>query len=279
MAMPAPPVTSGSFQSVFSPADVAKILNLLVGGSPLASVLAPYPTQRNVVAFPTARPDRPGWVPEMGQIPVIGLGDDADLCATCKLAAIIAMSNEIIFDSSVNLTAQFTDLIRDSASAELDRGLLYGAGGATAEPRGIVAAALPAAGADLAAALTAAIGGVGDNGGTVTHLAGRPSALAAARNERDAEGRMLYPAGLGAAFGVTEVPVPELKDADVLAIDTSRVWLVQREDFAADISRDHFFDRDALALRLRGRFAVAAPAVIKSLRRLVVEPARAAAKK
>ena len=68
----------------------------------------------------------------------------------------------------------------------------------------------------------------------------------------------------------------------MLAIDATRVYLVQRADFAVDVSRDYFFDRDATAVRIRGRFAVAAPAVGKSLRRLVTEDARtarAAAKK
>jgi HK97 family phage major capsid protein len=135
---------------VLWPADVNNgVLNLLVGGSPLASILTRYPTNRTQVAFPTARPDRPGWVPEMGDIPIVGLNDDADIISTCKLASIILLSNESAADASINLTAQFGELLTDSASAELDRGVAYGQD--SPEPIGLVAAALPAAGEDLAA--------------------------------------------------------------------------------------------------------------------------------
>jgi hypothetical protein len=37
MTTPAPPVTTGSFQAVMWPADIATIVNLLVGGSPFAT--------------------------------------------------------------------------------------------------------------------------------------------------------------------------------------------------------------------------------------------------
>ena len=43
-----------------------------------------------------------------------------------------------------------------------------------------------------------------------------------------------------------------------------------RNDFQVDTSRDWAFQKDALAVRLRGRFAVAAPDLPKALRKLVV---------
>ena len=46
-----------------------------------------------------------------------------------------------------------------------------------------------------------------------------------------------------------------------------------RNDFQVDTSRDWAFQKDALAVRLRGRFAVAAPDLPKSLRKLVVQAA------
>jgi len=168
----------------------------------------------------------------------------------------------------VNMTDQFGELLRDSASIELDRGILYGTD--SPEPRGVVAAALPAAGADLAAALTNAVGSIGDAGGVASHLCARPSVLADQRNVRDDNGQRLYPEGLGNAFGLTEVGVPELAAADVLVVARDRAWLIQRNDFLVDISRDWAFQKDALAVRLRGRFAVGAPDLPKSLRKLSV---------
>ena len=94
--------------------------------------------------------------------------------------------------------------------------------------------------------------------------------LADARNERDSTGQMIYPNGLGAALGLAEVGVPELAAADILVVSRAKVWLVTRNDFQVDTSIDWAFDRDALAVRIRGRFAVAAPDLPKGLRRLSV---------
>ena len=272
MTTPAPPVTTGSFRSVFHPDQIAQILNLLIGGSPFSGgALTRYPTNRNAVAFPTAKPDRPAWIPEMGPIPVVGLNDDAVIVGVAKLASIILVSNESVGDTSVNLTSELTELMRDSASAELDRGVLYGTG--EPEPSGVVAAALPAAGADLGAAVTAAIGSIGDMGGVASHIAALPSVLAGARDTRDSTGQLVYPNGLGAAYGLTEVGCPGLQAGDVLVVDKARAWLVSRSDFLVDMSQDYAFDRDAVAVRIRGRFAAAAPDVPKSLRRLsITEP-------
>ena len=73
---------------------------MLVGGSPFASALRRYPTNRTAVAFPIAAPDRPGWIPEMGVIPEIGLNDDADIVAVKKLSEILPISNESIDDAA-----------------------------------------------------------------------------------------------------------------------------------------------------------------------------------
>ena len=130
MTTPAPPAsTTASFQGVLHPHDVARILNLLVTGAPFSdNALTRYPTARHAVAFPTAKPDRPAWLAEMEDIPVIGLNGDADIVATCKLASIVLLSNEGFSDSEVNMTNEFGQLLRDTASAELDRGVLYGEG-------------------------------------------------------------------------------------------------------------------------------------------------------
>ena len=270
MTTPAPPVTTGSFQGVLHPADVARVLNLLTSGAPFSgTALTPYPTDRHEVAFPTAKPDRPAWLAEMEDIPVIGMNDDADIISVCKLASIVLLSNEGFSDASVNMTTQLGDLIRDARSIELDRGILYGED--STEPAGVVAAAPAANGADLAAALTAAIGSIGDAGGTASHLCARPSVLAAQRNVRAADsGVRLFPDGLGTAFGLTEVGCPELAAADILVTARDRAWLVVRNDFQVDFSRDWAFNQDAVAVRMRGRFAVAAPDLPKALRKLVV---------
>jgi HK97 family phage major capsid protein len=265
--MTTPPVTTASFQSVLWPPDVAQIVNLLVGGAPFANSLTAYPTARSEVAFPTASPDRPAWTAEGGTLPTIGLHDDADIVGVAKLGEIVMLSNESVADTSVNLTAQVGALLRDAAGPELDRGVLYGS--LAAEPKGVVPAAPAVDGTDLAAAITGAIGQIGNSGGAATHFAAKPSVLANARNTRATPGgQMLFPDGIGAAFGLTEVGVPELTDA--LVYDATRAYLIVRNDFMVEFSRDYAFAADSTAVRVRGRFAVGIPAISKTIRKVTV---------
>ena len=75
--------------------------------------------------------------------------------------------------------------------------------------------------------------------------------MADCRNLRDAAGAQLYPAGIGAAYGLAEVGVPELKTEDILCLDACRVYLIVRSDFGVDTSQDYGFRQDALAVRVR----------------------------
>ena len=85
----------------------------------------------------------------------MSLNDRAEVVAVAKLAGLLDVSNEMISDAAINLTAQFTTLLRDSLSRQLDDGLLFGGG--PPAPKGVVATAAEAAGADLLeAVLTAA---------------------------------------------------------------------------------------------------------------------------
>jgi hypothetical protein len=249
------------------PPDVTAIINLLVGGAPFSDTLTRYPTARSEVAFPTASPDKPAWTTEGTPLPVIGLHDAADIVAVCKLGEIVMLSNESVADTSVNLTQQIGNLLTDAASPELDRGLLYGAG--APEPVGVVANAPAVDGTDLAAALTGAIGQIGNAGGTATHLAAKPSVLANQRNVRATPGgQLLFPDGIGAAFGLAEAAVPSL--ADALVYDASRAYLIVRNDFEVAISREYAFSSDSTAVRVRGRFAVGIPAINKTIRKVTV---------
>jgi HK97 family phage major capsid protein len=262
-----PPVTTASFSQVLWPPDVAQMINLLVGGSPFANSLTRYPTTRAEVAFPTASPDRPAWTAEGAALPQIGLHDAASIVAVKKLGEVVILSNEAVSDTSVNLTQQVGNLLRDAAGPELDRGLLYGT--LAAEPVGVVATAPAADGTALDAAITTAIGAIGDAGGAANTLAAKPSLLAKWRNLRDTQQRMLYPDGIGAAFGLTEVAVPSL--TDTLVYDSTRAYLIVRtQDFEVAISQEYAFASDSSAVRVRGRFAVGIPAVQKTARKVTV---------
>jgi HK97 family phage major capsid protein len=276
-------VTTASFQHVLHPADVATIVNLLVGGAPFAGSLTRFPTIRSEVAFPTASPDRPAWTAEGQPLPQIGMHDAANIVAVKKLGEIVVLSNESVADTSVNLTAQFGTLLSDAAGPELDRGLLYGS--LAPEPTGVVAAAAVADGANLGVSITAAVGQIGNAGGAANTIMAKPSVLANARNTRDTAGQFVYPGGIGAAFGLTEVPCPESNDC--LVYDATRMFLILRRDFEVALSTDYAFASDSTALRVKGRFAVGVPSLPKAVRRITVaganptdaEPAASSGKK
>ena len=124
------------------------------------------------------------------------------------------------------------------------------------------------AGASLFAAAMTARGELADAGGTASHLAASGAALAAADAAADVNGQLIYPSGMAAALGLTAVTVPGLTPP--LVYDSSRVILVIRNDVQVEYSRDYHFDRDATTMRIKGRFAVAAPAPGKSLRKLEI---------
>jgi len=260
-------VATTSFQHVLHPPEVAKIINLLLEGSPFAGSLTRYPTTRSEVAFPTISPTAPAWTAEGAALPVIGLGDAAAIYVIKKLGEILLLSNESISDTDVNLTQQVGNMLKDAAGPELDRGLLYGT--LAAEPSGVVPAAAAADATDLAGAITLAIGQIGDAGGTATHLAMKPSILVKHRNDRDTQSRPLWPDGIGGHFGLTEVPVPNL--ADALVYDATRAYLLVRtQDFEVALSGDYAFNTDQAAMRVRGRFAVGIPAPTKTVRKVTV---------
>ena len=148
-------------------------------------------------------------------------------------------------------------LLKDCSGPELDSGLLYGS--LPTEPAGVIPTVTAVDATDLSGAITAAIGAIGNAGGSPSHIAARPSILAEQRNVKaTGSGQFLYPLGIGAQFGLTEVGVPELNDC--LVYDSSRLYLIARTtDFAVDMSQDYFFDSDSAAIRVKGRFAVGMP--------------------
>jgi HK97 family phage major capsid protein len=262
------PVSTGSWQGVLHPPDVTALINMLVGGAPFAASLTRYPTTRSEVAFPTASPDRPAWTAEGSALPTIGLHDAADIVAVKKLGEILKLSNESIQDTSVNLTAQVGDLLKDSSGPELDRGLLYGS--LPTEPAGVVPNVAVVDATELSTAITTAIGQIGNAGGTASVIAAKPSLFAAQRDIKAAgSGVFLYPLGIGAQFGLLEVGVPELNDC--LVYDASRLYLIARtDDFEVAFSSDYFFDSDSQACRVRGRMAVGMPVPNKTARKITV---------
>ena len=274
MSMPSPPaVGSPAFSGHLVPPDVQRrIINLLIEQAAFANSITRLPTTSGSVVFPVAAPSGAAWIAELARIPLMSLNDRAEVISVAKLAGLLDVSNEMISDAAINISAQFTTLLRDSLSKQLDEGLLHGGG--PPEPKGVVATAAEAAGADLLEAVLTARGAIADAGGTATTLAASGATLAAADGARDEHGALMFPSGFAAVTGLTPVTVPDLDPP--LVYDRTRLYLVLRDDSSVEMSRDFRFEFDATTFRVRARLACACPDPKKGLRRLAVgEPERA----
>ncbi len=272
--MPSPPaVGSPAFGGHLVPPDVQqRIISLVIEQASFAPSITRLPTTSGSVVFPVAAPEGAAWVAELARIPLMSLNDRAEVVAVAKLAGLLDVSNEMVGDASINLTAQFATLIRDSLSKQLDDGLLFGSG--PPEPRGVVATAAEVTGDDLFEAVLAARGAIADAGGQASTLAMSGAAWAAADGTRDTVGAPIFPAGFAAAVSLTPVTVPEL--AVPLVYDRNRLYLVLRDDSSVEVSRDFRFEFDATTFRVRARMACACPDPNKGIRKLAVDEGRAA---
>jgi HK97 family phage major capsid protein len=186
----------------------------------------------------------------------------------------LKLSNEMVLDSTTNVTQALGTLLRDSLSAQLDSGLLLGTG--APQPDGLIAKAAAVTGTGLLGAVSAAVGAIGDAGGVADCIAISATQLAT-ENAKLATtgGALLYPAGFPAAVGLKAVVVPGLAAANTLVYDSSRVFLVLGQDSTAEYSNDYFFGDDAVAIRIKTRVNAAAPVPAKAMRKLTVTLAAA----
>jgi hypothetical protein len=260
------PVTDGSFDGILTPHQIAQLINLLVDQAPFARSLTRVQTDRRSVAWPTAQPTGWSWLAELAPIPEIGLGDDSYIAVLAKIAGIIKLSNEVIEDSEINVTAAVTTMLKDSLARDLDLGLLEGTG--APEPVGVIPNVPAADGTDLLTSVATAVGDIGDAGGTADSLAISGGLLAKENSKTGANG-LFYPAGFAAATGLKPVVVPDI--ANPLVYDSTRCYLVTNSvDSTVDASADAYFNEDAWALRIKARVAAAIPAPAKTIRKLTV---------
>lgn len=107
--------------------------------------------------------------------------------------------------------------------------------GAAPVPAGLIGQAASVAGADLWAAVVTAKAQIAAAGGTATHLAASPGVIGAEESRTDADGRPLWPDGLGEFAGVTVVPTAGATEP--LLYDAQRTYLIVRSDYEAPCPR------------------------------------------
>ena len=267
-----PGYTTESWDGRLAPTDVAKVIELIIGGAPFANSLTRDPTSKPRKAYPTANPQGFGWVAELERIPQVSLNDDAVVVGVARLAGLIDLSNSLVNDAAVNVTTTVGQLLAEGIGPDLDRGLLFGQGGASNEPQGIVAMAPEVAAADLLDAVAGAKGEIGDAGGLADTLAMSATALARADAERDNTGRPVWSGGFAAAQGLRAVSVPGLTTP--LVYDSRRLYLLINGLLSqVDISKDYHFGYDATTFRVQSRVSVACPVPERTIRKLAVPAA------
>jgi Phage capsid family len=267
--------TRGDFGGIVWPPDVIQWLtSQLLTGAPFSQVLSQLPTVAGSVAFPIAAPDQAKWTGEGEPIGIVQLNESTDIVAVAKLASLHYISNEAVNDTSYPISEQIAKVLADSCGPVLDAGLLYGQG--VKEPVGVVAKATAAGSApDFRAAAITAWGELVGAGATPANVVvfAHPVPIATEWARVGSTGEPIHedqPAdtALSLGPGITCIPVPTLLPADVLAVDTSNVYFVVRDQltFEATPYTDSAWTTDSQAMRTKLRAAVAAPVPAKSLR-------------
>jgi hypothetical protein len=229
------------------------------------------------VAFPLAAPSGGNWVLEGTALPPVTMGDSALISTPRKLAALISLSNESLSDASIPIGDLTGAAIRDSLGPIMDDGLLHGS--AAPAPDGILAHAPAAANKpDFRQAVIGAWGEVVNAGAPADSVVAFANPVILA-NEWERAGTTGDPIHVDSASGVLTigpgiktVAVPKLVGGatpEILVADVSSLYLVIREAFMIETSRDIYFASDSLGLRVKTRVAVACPSPQKSMRKAV----------
>jgi hypothetical protein len=100
-----------------------------------------------------------------------------------------------------------------------------------------------------------------------------PTLIGTLESARDELGRALYPHASVMFAGLATVR--SVAATTAVVYDATRLWLVINRDFVAEMTpfTSEAWSHYAQSLRILGRFALAAPMPLKSVRKLKVEPA------
>ena len=266
----AQPVAGFPPTGITPPEIIGEIINALLGGAPFSASITRRPTGANSTTWPVVSPTGMDWVHEGQPLPTVNLGDTAYNVVPKKLAGTYGLSNELITDATFSAFALLGDAVRDASGPVLDDGLLHGDG--DPGPIGVVGLAPAVAGTSLRIAAIEAQASIDGDGGNANVLAANPTVIAAEAQREDTQGRPIYPDGFTSLGNLAVLSVPKLLSTETLVYDSTRLFLLIRNDFMVEASPDAGFTSDLTIARIKGRFAAAVPVVNKSIRKLTVGP-------
>ena len=263
-------MSTASFPQAFPP-DVADfVAEAIITGSPFANSLTRRPSRGDLVIPVINSVTGQAWVLEGADLPSVTVGDASEIVAVEKLGGIVMLTREAVEDNQFDLQNEVTRAVQGAFSHTLDDGLLNGSG-TPPSPKGVLGRATVTDGPTLTGAVAAAVGEIGEAGGSASHVALSPTTYAA-ELAREGDQGAIHPTGLGNLLGLTVVQVPGLTSS--LVYDATTIYLAVGRDFRVDSSGDYApaFVADKVALRVTGRFGVGVPSPAQSLRKLTVTP-------
>lgn len=268
-------VTTAAFNGdVFPSAVYPSLISSIVESNAFANSLTRYASGNTTAVFGVINSmSGAAWINETDPKPDV-LTDSTSLVVTAQeLAGIAMVSDRAIRDSAVDLLAEVQRVLKTYFGRTLDDGLLHG--DVAPEPVGVFSFAPASNGTDLWTAVHDAKADIINGGGKPTTLALPPGAVVAEEARLDGDQRPLYPEGISTYAGLDVVRVPAMAATEALVYDRTGCYLVVAEDFRITASRDYApaFQRDSVALRVSGQFAVAVPVPAASIRKLAIAPA------
>ena len=249
------------------------LLSKMLLGSPFANALAFQPTNRAAVSWPLVSPTPGAWLREGQEYPKANLGDEPYEVAVCKLGNTIGVTWEAVSDASFGLADAVGRALADGVGPEVDQKFLYGDEPLT--PKGVWWAATEAEEQpDFRSAAALAWGELLAAGAQSVTLCANPVRIAQEWARVGLDDHPIHADVTGEVLrfgpGITCLPVPMMKPADVLALDTTAVYRVIRSDFAIESNANVGWFNDIVHIKVRGRLAIAAPVPLKSLRRCTI---------
>lgn len=267
-------ISTASFGGDVFPSDVvSSIINSGLAGAPVFDSLTRRTTSRSSVVFASGNPSGFDWVAELAEIPAVDPADDSAVISVTKIAGLLALSNESIGDSDLNLTAEVARLIREGMAAKADTDLVYGDVANAAAPAGVFDSLTQVAEANLRASVVQAAADIMAAGGMPNVVILSPALWAAEMQRRED-----VPTAAGPLFGDLGIPLDvrvaaTLEATDALVLDTSGCFGIIRNDYTIEASSEapQAWAYDAVSLRVKARLALAIPAPAKHARSVAVD--------
>jgi hypothetical protein len=239
----------------------------------LLATMSTIPTGRASVAFPYAAVDGAEWIPELGSLPAMEIGDEAPVVVPAKIGGKFLLSNESVDDADFPVAMFIRQAIGRSVVRKAAADLVYGVADNASAPVGVFDSLGHVEESTLRAGVVAAVASIARNYGRATDAVIAPELWEAEVNRREALGVPSAGAtGLFDDLGIKTSISPALKETDCLVVDRSKVYKILRRDLtitSSDLTSEAW-NSDGTSVRIIARLAAAIPRPTEAARSVKV---------